>query len=282
MELSVCAYSADSTGLKKQFLADVVITEEPLQLSLRYYDTHSDAYLQKVLLVMMRTPGDDKALIIGFLFSEGIIRSINDIVDWQFDDKYNQQHEDNAVVVTLNKQLNLEWQKLSRHFINHSSCGICGKTLLNALSSKHENSQQTKEATPWIAIEKILALPKQLFNKQTLFQKTGGSHAVSYIVDHEIIYISEDIGRHNAVDKVIGHALMNNKLHSHAMLLLSGRVSLELMQKAVAANINVIIAIGAPSSLAVKVARQFDLTLIGFVKKDRCNVYHGKWRIAAS
>ena len=283
MHISHCHFIKSPTEVSYEFISDVVSIEEPLQLSLAYHDPDSNSYKQKVLLVMMRTPGEDTALIIGFLFSEGIISEANDIKDIQIDEQYSQKekHQNNAIIVTLQKHIKLDWNKLSRHFINHSSCGICGKTLLNALSIKKEKvSRDSKSSNiPWIDINHIFTLPDLLISKQKLFNKSGGSHAVAYVLNNEIKYLSEDIGRHNAVDKVIGQLLIEQAFHEKGILLLSGRVSLELMQKAVMANINVIAAIGAPSSLAIKVAQQFDITLIGFVKENKCNVYHGKWRI---
>lgn len=284
MPISHCQFLKHPTGIINKFIADVVSIEEPLQLSLSYFDPIENSYKQKMLLVMMRTPGEDYALIIGFLFSEGIISDVSDIECYQIDEQYSQKekHKNNAVLVTLKKYILLDWKKLSRHFINHSSCGICGKTLLNSLSIKKENLNNRHESSnsPWIDINHIFALPELLLSKQKLFNKSGGSHAVAYILNNEIKYLSEDIGRHNAVDKVIGQLLIDHTSHENGILLLSGRVSLELMQKAVMANINVIVAIGPPSSLAIKVAQQFDITLIGFVKENKCNVYHGKWRIS--
>lgn len=283
MELTHCCYQVNSSTTTKKFVLDVVTIEEPLQLSLHYYDHISETYKQKVLLVMMRTPGEDKALITGFLFSEGIIKSIDDIENYRDDEKYDEllSHGSNAIVVTLKKEIDLDWEELQRHFINHSSCGICGKTLLNSLSLKKEmkGNIQSISSKAWLSIDEVLKLPDLISSKQKQYNKTGSAHGVGYVVDSEILYLSEDVGRHNAVDKVIGNMLLSNTTNNNAILLLSGRVSLELIQKALMANISVIVAIGAPSSLAVKVAKQFDLTLIGFVKKNRCNVYHGNWRI---
>jgi FdhD protein len=169
--------------------------------------------------------------------------------------------------------------RLERHFYTTSSCGVCGKGSLDALSN--QGFEALPRDTPRFPARMISMLPDLLRASQSTFDETGGLHAAGlFSVNGDLTALREDVGRHNAVDKVIGLSLLKGQLPLHAMLLLvSGRASFELVQKAIAAGIPILAAVGAPSSLAVELAREFDMTLVGFVRGDRCNIYAGDWRI---
>lgn len=261
-------------ALKEDFIA----VEEPLQISLSYFDSTKQSYQLRKLSITMRTPGEDSELVYGFLLSEGLINNQTDIVDCEFDIE---QHQGNAVCVTLAKHVQPNWQALERQFTSHSSCGICGKTSLNALQLKAPTTvaKVGDNITSTIGTPTIFKLPEILRKQQALFSQTGGLHAAGLFKDEELLFIAEDIGRHNAVDKVIGMNCLTSSDHDGGILVLTSRISFELVQKAIMANISIIVAAGAPSALAISAAQKFDLTLIGFTKKHSFNVYHGDWRV---
>jgi FdhD protein len=270
--------SAGQQGsFNKQVKEDYIAVEEPLQISLSFYDLATQQYQNRILTLTMRTPGDDDALIYGFLLCEGIVKQKSDIERCEY--KINEQTlNSNAVSVVLSKTVQPNWKVIERQFTNHSSCGICGKTSLNALQLK--SPPRNEENTTRIDINNIFKLPELLRAHQANFSQTGGLHAAGIFNNQQFDHIAEDVGRHNAVDKVIGLRCINhNNNQKMAILVLSGRISFELVQKAIMANINIIVSIGAPSSLAISAAKQFDFTLIGFTKTDNFNVYHGDWRI---
>ena len=256
-------------------IEDVAIIEEPLLISLHFFDTGLLTYKTTELTLIMRTPGDDDALITGFLFNEQIITSVHDILSIKFSDE---AQNNNHRMIKLKSTVSIDWKKVTRSFPSQSSCGICGKTSLNALSLKTEHSIDNSEH--WLKADRIIQFAQDLKNHQPLFKESGSAHGAGYITDNKWICVYEDVGRHNAVDKVVGHILNNNLFSKKSILVLSGRVSFELIQKAVTASIPVIIAIGAPSSLAISAAIQFNITLIGFTKKNQFNVYHGNHRIS--
>jgi len=258
----------------KKLKEDLISVEEPLQISLSYHDLSSGQYQTKKLSITMRTPGHDRELVHGFLLCEGIINKKEDIIDCEFD---TQQHQGNAVCVVLAKHVQPNWRVLERQFTSHSSCGICGKTSLNALQLKAPVVVTEDRIT--IKSQHIFQLPELLRQHQAAFSQTGGSHAAGLYGSDQFLAIAEDIGRHNAVDKVIGMHCLTQNGNTETVLVLSGRISFELVQKAIMANIFIIAAVGAPSALAVSAAKQFNITLIGFIKTDSFNVYHGDWRI---
>ncbi|MEI6894410.1 MAG: formate dehydrogenase accessory sulfurtransferase FdhD [Colwellia sp.] len=262
----------------KKLKEDFIAVEEPLQISLTYYDLAKQQYQTKILTITMRTPGDDRALIHGFLLCEGIINDKNDITDCEFD---TQQHQGNAVCVVLAKHVQPNWLAIERQFTSHSSCGICGKTSLNALQLKAPITltENMTENMTTISSQSIFKLPEQLRQHQAIFSQTGGLHAAGLYYADKFLSIAEDIGRHNAVDKVIGMHCLTNTNNERTILVLSGRISFELVQKAIMANIHIIVAVGAPSALTITAAQKFNVTLIGFTKTDSFNVYHGDWRI---
>ena len=246
---------------------DEIIVEAPLQIHLQQLD-------KKIpIATIMRTPGDDKVLALGFLFSEHIIQHRKDV------SAICSEHE-NEVLLTVNADVVLDIQALSRPFVSYSGCGICGKTTIKQLAlQQHRTIEESKN---WLPFGALLEHANLLSSRQQLFQKTGGVHgaALLQIQNNNLVLLDckEDVGRHNAVDKLVGEHLLCSEGHKN-VLLLSGRISFELVQKAVMAGIPVIAAIGAPSSLAIQTAKQFNLTLIGFMQTAKANVYCGDWRL---
>ena len=227
----------------------------------------------------MRTPGHDEDLAMGFLFTESIIHSAEDVKSIDVVGETDQESgSKNIVRVSIKPSIEIDSDMLTRHFYTTSSCGVCGKASIEAIYNKGCQAIKSKFS---IRRSALIALPAKLREQQIIFGKTGGLHAAALFNTHgEIILVREDVGRHNAVDKIIGAMLRRKKLLANEMgIIVSGRTSFELMQKAVMASIPVVIAVGAPSSLAIAVAQQFDITLIGFTKNKQFNVYHGDYRI---
>jgi FdhD protein len=249
---------------------DDIAVEEPLEIIIRYGSVEKRAL--KTIAVTMRTPCDDAFLAIGFLYTEGVIFQKEDVVSYRF-------LEDNRIVIDFKESYVFDVEKLNRHFYTTSSCGVCGKASIEAIST--DSCFVLKKNYPIVAKHIILNLTSQLFDNQSLFSKTGGVHASAlFNTEGVLLKLFEDVGRHNALDKLIGWALQNEHLPlSHSILLVSGRVSFELVQKAIMAGIPVLAAIGAPSSLAIDLAEQNGMTLIGFLKENSMNVYCGFERI---
>lgn len=248
---------------------DVVAVEEPLEFVLEYW---LDGKLRrKQLAITMRTPNDDQALAAGFLWAEGIITTTKSIAGFS-------QH-DNRLTVTLDRAVEPNLDQIERHFLLGSSCGVCGKASIESLQRQH--CQMLPDDTMTITPSMIMQLPTKLRAAQTDFGATGGVHAAGLFDAHgHLLDLAEDIGRHNALDKLIGRHVLANNLPLHdKLLLLSGRISFELVQKAVLAGVPVLAAVGAPSSLAIELAHTFNQTLIGFVREQRMNVYCGGGRI---
>ena len=242
------------TGVSQE--TDRVAAEEPLEIRL---DGHPVA-------VLMRTPGADLELLSGFLITEGILTSIGQLR------KTEVRPEENRVLAFLHEGVHVDLGKLTRHLFSSSSCGLCGKATLEAILCDFPPLTQ-----PLIVADSVLlAAPAQLRASQSTFESTGGLHAAGlFSVTGELLVLHEDIGRHNAVDKVIGHGLLQQLDFSQSFLLVSGRVSFEIMQKALAARIPLIAAISAPSSLAVDFAKKSGQTLIGFLRPPTYNCYTG-------
>ena len=235
-ELTKFRYSAEGKTLQ----LDQVIIEQPLQIRLKWQLGNDEPYQSQIFSITMRTPGDDKSLIIGLLQSEAVIQ----------------------------------------HFqVTYSSCGLCGTTSLKSLEMKTPPSLD--ENQHWLAFEVISAMPKIMRAAQSQFVQTGGSHAAALFNKQGVLVdIKEDIGRHNALDKLLGASLMHRHIsQSQYSILVSGRISFEIVQKTVMAGVAVLIAVGAPSELAILAAKRFNLTLIGFTKNTGFNVYHGDWRL---
>ncbi len=263
---------------KIEELKDSVSVEEPLEMRLKY-KTNNKWKVQNISITM-RTPGNDEDLLRGFLYNERIINNMNEIdsIEHQGDisGDYNLQ---NIIEATINKTDNIEIGKLKRNFVTNSSCGVCGKTSLDSIEVIKNN--KTDLSYPQIKEEIVLRSPKLLINEQSEFAKTGGIHA-SALVDNngKVVATREDVGRHNALDKLIGYTITNNLLNPQKQFIAcSGRLNFELVQKGLMANIGVMLGVGAPTSLAIDLAKRFDMTLLGFVKEHSFNIYSNKNRI---
>jgi len=257
-------------------ISDDIIIEEPLEIAISHF--HEGHLQTDPLMVTMRTPGDDEALVKGILFSEGIIRNSTDILKIDYSGKNKGKYGiENSVVVTLKDGNGLNMNQLYRNFVVNSACGVCGKGTINALEIAHE--PDIIQDYPMVNDGIICKLPIQVQKLQSLFAKTGGVHA-SALVNRfgDVVHVAEDVGRHNALDKLIGStkAIIDPKEH---LIFCSGRLSFELVQKTLMAGIGFIVSIGAPSSLAIDLAKRFNVTLIGFIKDDSYNVYCGEWRL---
>ncbi len=266
-------------GAARRSRRDELAVEEPLEIRLGY--EARDGRTEKSVSVTMRTPGNDAELATGFLFTESIIRSASDIA---FVKSCGPPAPDsgnhNVMRVELESGLQVDLDRLERHFYTTSSCGVCGKTSLEALRVL---GAKEAAATGLRFDRKVLtSLPERLRAEQQVFDATGGLHAAAaFDASGELVVIHEDVGRHNAVDKVVGALLSRDRLPASELgLLVSGRASFELMQKAVMAGMPLLAAIGAPSSLAVDLAQEFNVTLVGFLRGDTFNVYAAPERIS--
>ncbi len=259
---------------------DLLAAEEPMEIRLGFGPSHERR--QKNISVTMRTPGNDFELALGFLFTEGIIKNVEDVAQIKYCTELNQlENKENIVRVELKETINPDLEKLERHFYTTSSCGVCGKTSIEAVRLV-VSQKSTIDTRPWsVDYELLVSLPAILREKQNIFEHTGGLHA-SALFDEKgnLIFVREDVGRHNALDKLIGVAVAKKIIPlSEHILLLSGRASFELLQKAAMAGIKIVAAVGAPSGLAVETAKEFDMTLIGFLRAERFNIYSGEQRI---
>ncbi len=247
---------------------DLLAVEEPLEIRLEYGPAENR--VTKNLSVTMRTPGADVDLVAGFLFTEGIVRQPSEVVSIQ---SQLSGSSTNAALASLAPDLDFDVQKLERHFYTTSSCGVCGKTSIDAIKTVANCAVLTKKLN--VSPEVICVLPDKLRRAQATFDATGGLHAAAFFNPcGDLISLREDVGRHNALDKLIGHHFQKGgiPLDEH-ILLLSGRASFELMQKAAMAGVCVVCAVGAPSSLAVETAEAFGIALIGFLRGSRFNLY---------
>jgi len=259
-------------------IEDLVSIEEPLEMVVRY--KKANEWIDNSISITMRTPKNDEDLIIGLLFCEGIIQKISEIEKVEsLGDKVGKFDLQNKIRVTLNNGENLDVKHLRRNFLTNSSCGVCGKTSMDSL----EIICKTKinKDVPKIKNSLITKIPDFLRQSQSEFSKTGGIHASAlFNKDGKALVIKEDVGRHNALDKVIGHSFKNSLFDTkNQFIACSGRLSFELVQKTLMANIGLLMGVGAPTSLAIDLAKRFDMTLIGFVKSDSFNVYCGENRI---
>jgi len=259
---------------------DIVATEEPLEI--RIYHPGLNGMDHTSVAVTMRTTLNDYELAAGFLFTEGLINGREEIrrIAYCTDDDVNQHY--NIVNVYLKSDVAFDSSQLTRNFYTSSSCGICGKASLEALELREY--VKPSHDRPTIISGIINQLPGSLRKSQKIFNKTGGIHAAGlFNTDGQLLAVREDVGRHNALDKLIGWGLLAGKMPFHEnILVVSGRVSYEIIQKALAAGIPIVVAVGAPSSLAVDLANNFDMTLVGFVKSDVFNIYSGETRIIKS
>ncbi len=259
-------------------LADDVATEEPLEIRLGYTGPDGERE-QKSISVTMRTPGNDDELAAGFLFTEGIVRRPADVDSIATCGPPAMTGSINVVRVELADEVAVDLERLERHFYTSSSCGVCGKSSLDAVAVQGHYEPRTAKMP--IAADTLKALPAALLRHQAVFEKTGGLHASGLFGSTgEILAVREDVGRHNALDKLIGRSLLSDQLPlSEFGIVVSGRASFELMQKAMMAGVPILAAVGPPSSLAIELAEEFGMTLVGFLKADRFNIYAGAQRI---
>ena len=251
---------------------DLVSIEEPLEISLKYKEKNK--WIEQTLSITMRTPGNDDDLVRGFLFNEQIVKSINDIDSIEsYGDKVGQYKIQNKILATLNNSENVNISKIKRDFLTNSSCGVCGKSSLDALEII--KTTKTNASEPKISKDVVIQSPNILKEGQSEFSKTGGIHASGlFNSDGKLIALREDVGRHNALDKLIGCALKKKQFDpKNQFITCSGRLNFELVQKVLMTDIGIMIGVGAPTSLAIDLANKFDITLIGFVKRDSFNIY---------
>ncbi len=256
---------------------DRVAVEEPLEIRLRW--TQGEHQMEHSLSITMRTPGHDFPLAAGFLYTEGVINDthqLSTITHCLGTKKEEQQY--NVVQVTLHDEATFDLAQLQRNFYTTSSCGVCGRSSIEAIEVCGVLELQSE--LPKLSPNWIHKLPAQLRDTQEVFDQTGGLHAAAlFQANGELLTLHEDVGRHNAVDKLIGQYVLNHSLPlAGTVLLVSGRVSFDIVQKALRAGIPALAAIGAPSSLAIDLADRFGMTLIGFVRDERFNVYTGAQR----
>jgi len=250
---------------------DMLAVEEPLDIKAAV--DNGNGYTHKTISITMRTPGHDEELALGFLFTEGVMKNPTLAKGCRV------SCVDNEATVFFPKGQSPSLAQAERHFYATSSCGVCGKSSIGAL---YQQSPFPQSNFPLFVTSSVVRLlPEKLRAAQSLFTETGGIHACGFFSgDGRLILVREDVGRHNALDKLIGAALLQDMLPlENGLLLLSGRASFELMQKAYMAGIQFVAAVGAPSSLAVDLARSRQMTLLGFLKGDRFNVYSGAERI---
>ncbi len=283
-------WAVDPGGVEPRL--DAVATEEPLEIRLRAtMPAPAGRALpvrpapvppHRTLAITMRTPGADLELAAGFLYGEGIVRHRDDIARLGYCDSPGMDDERRANVVTVDLHgPPPDLGALERHFVTTSACGVCGKASLDSLRVK---APAPLPPGPELASAVLRTLPVTLREAQGLFAATGGLHAAAlFEADGRLLALREDVGRHNAVDKLVGWALLEGRLPLHRhLVMVSGRSSFEIVQKCVMAGVSALCAVSAPSSLAVSVARDFGMTLVGFLRGDRFNVYAGLERVRLS
>ncbi len=285
--LSQSSVRRDVIRSDKEKFEDVLAVEEPLEIRLGFSKNGKSEH--RAISITMRTPGSDAELAAGFLFTEGILNSPDQIKQIRHCgltigkgkgaiDRAKALNS-NTIRVDIAEGVEIDLKRLERHFYTTSSCGVCGKSSIEAL---HTGTQKIDDLDhPKIATSVIHDLPKTLRASQDVFEQTGGLHASAlFNTKGELEIVREDVGRHNALDKVIGAKFMAGDMPlSDNILLVSGRASFELVQKALMAGIPILAAVGAPSSLAVELAAELDMTLVGFVRDGRFNIYTGESRI---
>ena len=250
---------------------DELAIEEPLEIQIIYKTINNR--IQKTISITMRTPGNDEELALGFLFTEGIIQNKKQVT------KTDISVLENKASITIRENEIINLPNTERNFYTTSSCGVCGKTSIDAIKTISAYSNIEDEIR--LSTNVFYQLEKQLRKQQAVFESTGGLHASAlFDLEGNFITLREDVGRHNALDKLIGAAFLKNELPlTNKILLLSGRASFELIQKATMAGIKIIAAVGAPSSLAVQLAEETGITLIGFLRNEGFNIYTGEQRI---
>jgi len=263
---------------KFEKIDDLISIEEPLEISIKYKDQNE--WLTRSISITMRTPGHDDDLVRGFLFNEQIIQNLNEIQNIEsIGEKVGQYRIQNKILITLNNSKNINISKIKKDFLTNSSCGVCGKSSLDALEIIKK--EKTSNTEPKLTKEIIIKSPSTLKQNQSEFSKTGGIHASGlFSSDGKLVSLREDVGRHNALDKMIGNALNKNQIDpKNQFITCSGRLNFELVQKVLMTNIGLMIGVGAPTSLAIDLANRFDMTLIGFVKEESFNIYTNNQKV---
>jgi len=263
---------------KKEEIKDYVSVEEPLEMNLRFKKNGN--WQTENLSITMRTPGKDEDLIVGFLFNERIIENVNQIIKVKKQgNKVGDYNIQNKIEATINSNKKIDIGKLKRNFLTNSSCGVCGKTTLDTVEII--KNEKLNLSFPKIKKEIIMKSSELLLSEQAEFSITGGIHASSLIDDSgKVIVTREDVGRHNALDKLIGYSHKNKLIDNNSQFIASsGRLNFELVQKGLMSNIGVMAGVGAPTTLAVDLAKRFGMTLLGFVKNNSFNIYTNKERI---
>ena len=259
-------------------IKDPVSVEEPLEMRLKF--KRDNEWVSQNISITMRTPGSDEDLIRGFLLNEKIIENVNKITSIeQIGDPVGDYNLKNIIEATINDTKNLDIGKLKRNFVTNSSCGVCGKTSLDAI--KIFKNEKLDLNFPKLKKEIIVKSPELLRNMQSEFAKTGGIHASALIdISGNTIALKEDVGRHNALDKLIGFSHYNKLIDNNSQFIAcSGRLNFELVQKALMSDIGIMVGVGAPTSLAIDLAKRFDMTLVGFAKSDSFNIYCNENRV---
>lgn len=256
---------------KIQRKLDYLAAEEPLEIRVG----------EAPLSVTMRTPGHDLELAAGFLYTEGLVQGREDILKLESNADTSEPNPGNVVRAELAPEAAPDLEKMQRHFFAASSCGICGKASIDSVRTR---TLRAPNKNFRVAKERLMALPDSLLASQAVFGRTGGLHAAALVdASGKLVAVREDIGRHNAVDKVIGWALLEHRIPlSDSLLFVSGRSGFEIVQKAIAAGLPVVASVSAPSSLAVQLARELQLTLVGFLRGRRFVIYAGEERIGDS
>jgi FdhD protein len=257
---------------------DILAVEEPLEIKL----VHGNKTNRQTtnVSITMRTPGNDLELAVGFLFTEGIINDITQLdINPAF---YSQENLPNSINLFCKEEVIIDHKLLQRNFYTTSACGVCGKSSIDAIYTLTDDSKTNNDFS--VSKDIIIQLPELLNQQQDLFKYTGGIHATAlFNKEGSLLETREDVGRHNALDKLIGAYFLNSTdeqiIPNESILLLSGRASFELLQKSAMAGISIICAVGAPSSLAVETAKRFGITLIGFLRNNRFNIYSNPQRI---
>jgi len=257
---------------------DQISIEEPLEIIIKYKGKEN--WIENTISITMRTPGNDEDLVRGFLFNERVIEKIDYIENIELTGEQVGEYKlKNKIIVKINNSENIDIDKIKRNFLTNSSCGVCGKTSLDSLEAIKKD--KIIKSIPKIHHKIIMKSPNILKQNQSEFSKTGGIHASGlFNLNGDIVAIKEDVGRHNALDKLIGFVLKRKLLDTSSQFLAcSGRLNFDLVQKALMSNIGIIIGVGAPTSLAIDLANKFNMTLVGFVKEDSFNIYSNKERI---
>jgi len=271
VEIDVLALAGDARTRRD----DAIVGEEPLELRLARAGT------AQTLAVTMRTPGNDFELAAGFLYSEGIVANRSEVAELTYclDSGADPEQRYNVVTIELRTALDAaRLERFERHFTMNSACGVCGRAQLESL---RELGATPVEDDVRVGAQTLYMLPDRMREAQRIFETTGGLHAAALFDENgEAIAVREDVGRHNALDKLVGWALLNARLPlRRCVLVVSGRASYEILQKTVMARIPIVASVSAPSSLAVDLAREFNVTLAGFVRADRANLYAAPERI---